>query len=587
MKRKFGWFVFLVTLFFTGDVLAVSPSALSITGLVKQPLNLTVEDLNRYQSIQVQLNEVTVDGKYRGVFYYRGVPLRTLLELASIEKEETAFSKRVDLAILVRNKHGKQIVLSWGEVFYKNPGRIIVATSAIPIMPHKDCNACHSPEIYKPRLDQLQRKIGFPKLVISGDTYADRSLEEVISIEVLDLRPKMPAKKPEKLFSPEFTISGTVRKTLTFKDLSPYPRRAMKVKHLGEGKGYHGINKVEGAYFKAILDKAEIAPDLCKVFLVSAPDGYRSLFSYGEIFFNPAGERMIIADRINGQPIEKGGKFVLVQPGDLMADRHVKSIEKIEVISVRQEPKLYVIGIGSGDTNLVSVEAISYMARADVFVCPPDINDRFAKYMGGKPILFNLYDFAPPIVKKKNPGLSPVELEKLLEKKRISAAGVIRDALNKNKTVAILDYGDPTIWSGSDHLKEYFKDDIIEIIPGLSSFNVANALLKRHIGCNGSIILSTPRELKGNRAMLEALAKKGETLCIFMGIRDIPDLVPIFKEWYTGKTPAYLVYKAGYSGSEHIIMTTLDGLVQAADGYHEKSLGLIYIGPCLAAKKTI
>jgi precorrin-4 methylase len=86
--------------------------------------------------------------------------------------------------------------------------------------------------------------------------------------------------------------------------------------------------------------------------------------------------------------------------------------------------------------------------------------------------------------------------------------------------------------------------------------------------------------------MLEALAKKGETLCIFMGIRDIPDLVPLFKEWYTDKTPAYLVYKAGYSGSEHLIKTTLDGLIQAADEYHEKSLGLIYIGPCLASKKA-
>ncbi|MDL1964660.1 MAG: hypothetical protein LWW98_10105 [Deltaproteobacteria bacterium] len=338
MKKKIAWLLLFGALFCAAESFSASPSILSITGLVKQPSNLTVEDLNRYQSIQVQLNEVTEDGGYHGVFYYSGVPLRTLLELASIEKEETAFSKRVDLAILVRSKQGKQIALSWGEVFYRNPSEIIVATSAVPIMPHHDCKACHAPEVYKPRLDQLQRKIGFPKLVISGDTYADRSLEEVMSIKVLDLRPKMPAKKLKKLFSPEFTIRDTVGKTLTFKDLSPYPRKAMKVKHLGEGKGYHGIDKVEGACFKAILDEAKIVPDLCKVFLVSAPDGYRALFSYGEIFFNPAGERMIVADRINGQPIEKGGKFVLVQPGDLMADRHVKSIKKIEVISVRQKP---------------------------------------------------------------------------------------------------------------------------------------------------------------------------------------------------------------------------------------------------------
>ena len=338
MKKTLGILALFICITMCSEVPAASTSDLSVTGVVRQPLNLTMEDLDRYQSISVQLNEVTEAGAYRGVFYYRGVPLRALIKLASIEKEETDFSKRVDMAILVRNRQGKQVALSWGEVFYRNPGEIIVATSAVPIMPHHDCKTCHSPEVYQPRLDQLQRKIGFPKLVVSGDTYADRSLEDITSIEVLDLRPKMPAKKLKKLFSPEFTISGAVGKALTFKDLPPYPRRVMKVKHLGEGKGYHGIDTVEGVYFKAVLDEAEIVSDLCKVFLVSAPDGYRSLFSYGEIFLNPAGERMIIADRINGQPIEKGGKFVLVPPGDLMADRDVKSVEKIEVISIRQDP---------------------------------------------------------------------------------------------------------------------------------------------------------------------------------------------------------------------------------------------------------
>jgi precorrin-4 methylase len=269
-----------------------------------------------------------------------------------------------------------------------------------------------------------------------------------------------------------------------------------------------------------------------------------------------------------------------------MSDRDVKSVERIEVISIRQDPRLYVIGTGSGDTNLISLEAISYMAKADVFVCPPDIKKNFAKYMGDKPILFDLYEFGPYALKKENPGLSQAELNKLFEEKRTRAAGIIEAALNENKTVAILDYGDPTIWSGSGYIRESFKESIVEIIPGLSSFNVANSLLKRHIGCNGSIVLSTPQELKDNRAMLEALAKKGETLCIFMGIKDLPDLVPFFKEWYAGGTPACLVYKAGYSGSEHLIRTTLDGLVKAAESYHEKYLGLIYIGPCLSAKKA-
>ncbi|RLB58778.1 MAG: hypothetical protein DRG80_06920, partial [Deltaproteobacteria bacterium] len=87
----------------------------------------------------------------------------------------------------------------------------------------------------------------------------------------------------------------------------------------------------------------------------------------------------------NGQPVKNGGKFILVPPDDLMSDREVKAIQKIQVISLSREPKIYVIGMGCGDTNLISLKAISYMAKADVFVCPPDIKDRFAKYMGANP----------------------------------------------------------------------------------------------------------------------------------------------------------------------------------------------------------
>jgi len=203
--------------------------------------------------------------------------------------------------------------------------------SAQPIMPKKTCDKCHSPEEYQPRLDQFHRKILFPKLVISSDIYADRCLDGITSIEVLDLRPKMPSEKMDELYSPEFSITGAGLEPKTFSNLSVYPRTRTIVKHLGEGRGYHGMEKLEGTSLKALLDM-DVKPDLTQVFLVSAPDGYRSLFSYGEVFLDPAGERMMIADRINNEPLKKDGKFFLVVPDDLMADRWVKAVEAIDVI---------------------------------------------------------------------------------------------------------------------------------------------------------------------------------------------------------------------------------------------------------------
>jgi len=585
MKKACIWLMMGALLFMSCTVAwAAGPSpSLSITGLVKQPMNLSLEDLRAYQSIEVQFNELFKDGIYTGSFYYRGVPLRALLETAAIRKEEGAFNKPVDLAILIKNKKGKQTILSWGEVFYKNPGNIIVALSARPILPKKDCTKCHKPEVYQPRLDQYHRQIGFPKLVVAGDQWADRSMENISSVQVINLRPEAAPERPDKLFSSSFTVGGRVKAPLNVADLSPYPRQSVQTRHLGEGRGFHGVDLVGGAPLRSILNKAGITPDLNAVFLISAPDGYRSLLSYGEVFLDAGGERLLVADQMNGQPIEKGGKFFFVPPDDLLADRDVKAVEKIEVISVKQFPALYVIGVGCGDIDLITLDAISAMARADVFVSPPDIQKQFSKYMGNKPILLDLYEFAPPVMKRKHPDLSPEALEGLTKKEQTASARTIQKALDEGKTVAILEYGDPTIWSGWRYIHSQFPEGTVRIVPGISSFNVSNALIGKDVACNGAIVIATPRGLKEDPDMVKAIAQKGETICVFMGLKDIKDLVALLKKWYTGTTPVALVYKAGYAASETMVKTTLDGVVAAADKAAEKFLGLIYVGPCLAA----
>ena len=586
-KRIISSLLLFIMLYLPCVIYAQSQSFLTIIGTVKQPLNLSMEDLGRFQTVRVQLNEVMKDGSFKGIFYYKGVPLRTLLDAAYIEKEETAFSKKIDMAILVRGRDGKEVALSWGEIFYKNSNDIIVATSASPIMPHRSCASCHdNKDFYQPYMDQFSRDIGIPKLVIAGDEYADRSIEDIVSIEVIDPRPRKPVKDKKELFSSGLTITGDVKNEITVTDLSPFPRVEKRVKTVGEGKGFHGVSDYSGASLKTILDKAGIKPDPSTVFYVSAPDGYYSLFSYGEIYLNSNEESVIIADRINGEIIKDGGKFFLVPAEDLMADRDVKSVEKIEVLTLRKRPRLSIIGVGSADTNLITMEAVSTMAKADVFVCPDDIKKRFGKYMGDKPVLMDIYEYAPGVLKKKYPDLSQKQLDKLIYDKQAEIAAIIKKEIDEGKNVALLEYGDPAIWGGSEYLREYIDDEIIEMVPGLSSFSVANSLLKKHVGCNGSIILTTTRGINSNKPLFRAAAEKGETLCIFMGIRDIPELMEFFNSCYDKETLVTLVYNAGFAGSEKIVETNLKNLQQEADKEAEKWLGLIYIGPCLGKAKA-
>ena len=340
MYKKLLWFSLLLFIFsLSANGLAASSPTISITGIVKQPLMLSLEDLNTFKSFCVRLNEVTRDKNFHGSFYYRGVPLRTLLELADIQKKETDFSKAIDLAIVIRNKDGKQTVVSWGEVFYKNRSEIIIATSAEPIMPHKSCESCHKPEKYQPWLNQLKRQIGFPKLIVANDFYTDRSLEDIISIEVVDVHPAIDVTRMRNLYSPSFAVTGLVKKNLSITDLSSEVHTEIAAKQMGDGKGYHGLKIFGGVSLLFLLNKAEIDCDINTAFLISAPDGYRSLLSYGELVLTSHGKNIIIADSIAGEPLNNNGKFILIMPDDLSADRWVKAVNKIEVITFRPYPK--------------------------------------------------------------------------------------------------------------------------------------------------------------------------------------------------------------------------------------------------------
>jgi precorrin-4 methylase/DMSO/TMAO reductase YedYZ molybdopterin-dependent catalytic subunit len=583
MYKKLVWFSLLLFIFLLSEhgVEAFSPT-ISITGTVKQPLNVTMEDIRKFESVSARLNEVTADKGFHGVFSYRGVPLRTLLELATVQKEESDFFKPVDLAVVIRNSTGQQTVLSWGEIFYRNPAEVLIAYSATPIMPHRECSACHTPEVFKKWFDPLKRDVGLPKLVVSNDFYTDRSLENISSIEVIDLHPAITSQKVKNLFSPEFVLSGAVKKQINVTDITSYPRLEVLAKTTGDGKGYHGLNTYNGVPLIEIIRKAGINPDINSVILISSPDGYRSLISYGELFFAPYGRDIIIADMAEGQPLKENGKFIALFPDDLSADRWVKAVNKIEVISLKQKPKLSIIGVGCGDTSLLTLEAISYMGRADAFLCTEDIKNRFAKYMGNKPVLFDPLLNAEPFFRKMHPTLSDADAKKKLEDQRAGNIQSIRDALKAGQNVALLEYGDPTIYGSWRYWLQEFEDHI-EIIPGLSAFNVSNAMIRNILceECKGSIVLTVPKGLKANEALLKSVAENGDTLVIFIGLKEMKELMPLFRKFYPESTPVAVVYRAGYSDSERLVKTTLQRSHEYTEKDTEQHLGMIYIGPCL------
>lgn len=339
MKKR-SMFVALTALLLIQAALAGSAAALTIGGAVKQPLTLKTDDLLKMEAVSVRASELTGEKEYQGTFVYRGVPLKSLLEFAGIEKEvSSVFKKPTDLAIVARDKNGKTAVLSWGEVFYRNAQDVLIAVSAKGVMPHhQNCGECHDDRFYKKALSLLTRKMDFPKLVVTNDFYTDRNLEDLVSIEVVDLKGQSPKKEMKKLFSPRVVAKNGNEKGVEITDLKGYRRMEVLQKEVGDGRGYHGLKRFGGVSLKDILTKLKASGNPNALILVGAPDGYRASFSYGEVFLRPEGERILLADTLNGERLDEDGLFLLIPPDDLAADRDVKAVETIQVVTIPAKP---------------------------------------------------------------------------------------------------------------------------------------------------------------------------------------------------------------------------------------------------------
>lgn len=552
---------------------------LTVTGAVKQPLSLGLAELTALAQIEVKQNDIRLNGEFRGAFRLRGVPLKTLLDLAQVGKEAGGFGKAVDLAIAVRDRAGNQVALSWGEVYHRNPAEVVLALAASPVRPKKSCTPCHDADFAQPWLAPLERTIAMPKLVVTGDQFSDRSLEGVIAIEVRALPGGEWGPKPAELYSPGFDLK-VGKLAPKFERLPDLARVEVLADQVGDGKGFHGRRRYQGVALAELIERYGQGGGPRTVYLLSAPDGYRSLVSWGELFLNPLGRRILVAEASDGQPIAEAGRFQCILPDDLWADRWVKALGAVQAVDLDRPAQLYVIGVGPGDGRLLTLQTLAALAKVDVLVAPADIQKRFAHYLGGKPVLLDPFDFDKKPLDHGDSGEAK-KPHPFTKAERERAAGLIRAQLAAGKSVAVLDWGDPMVYGSWRWLKGVFDPGQITFVPSMSSFSAASAALGRDVTCHGAVVLSDGLTLQKEPEMVRALAGKGATLAVFMGLPKLKDLVPALLKAYPPETPAAVVFKAGFTGGEKVVRTRLDRAEEEIGRQKEGWLGIIYVGPCL------
>jgi hypothetical protein len=91
----------------------------------------------------------------------------------------------------------------------------------------------------------------------------------------------------------------------------------------------------EGVWLHDILTKAGFAPgaDQPGYVVASGADGYRAVFSLGEVDPTITDNQVLVADKVNGQPLSgRDGTFRLVSVKDIRGVRGVRQLAKLEVV---------------------------------------------------------------------------------------------------------------------------------------------------------------------------------------------------------------------------------------------------------------
>lgn len=180
----------------------------------------------------------------------------------------------------------------------------------------------------------LNRKQVFPRLIAGCDLDADRSLEGVTSIEVVELF--SPAPQPKSKSQPTASESIEIREgttgITTLRNLSSYPRHEVHALEVGDAMGYHGEVRCEGSLLTDVLTaaKSPSGPDVG--YVIAAADRFRAMISSAELFSTVQPPPILVVDRCNGRSLGEQGNFKLIVGNDTIAERWVKSVATINVV---------------------------------------------------------------------------------------------------------------------------------------------------------------------------------------------------------------------------------------------------------------
>ncbi len=217
-----------------------------------------------------------------------------------------------------------------------------------------------------------------------------------------------------------------------------------------------------------------------------------------------------------------------------------------EVI-MEKRGKLYGIGVGPGDPELITVKAVKILKQVDiVYSASSSKNDHSMAF-----------DIASRYIPKKTKCIFlpfPMVLDKEeAEKYWRSHAERVKEDVYNGKDVAFLTVGDPLTYSTFGYLLRCFKEiapDVeIIIIPGITSYQ-ASAAVTKTVLAEGEEVLTVVSGVKGGDH-LRRLSTISDNIIFLKAYKNIKDIYAALKE--TGRLKSSVAVKrCGFADQEII-----------------------------------
>lgn len=227
--------------------------------------------------------------------------------------------------------------------------------------------------------------------------------------------------------------------------------------------------------------------------------------------------------------------------------------------------KCVFIGAGPGDIELLTLKGYKVIQKAEVIIYAGSlVNPKILEYNENNAEIYNS---------------ASMDLNETTE--------AIRKGVSEGKLVARVHTGDPSIYGAiAEQIRELKKLDIeYEIIPGVSSVFATAAALESELTLpeiSQTVIITRPegRTPKPKGESISSLSKHHGTMCIFLGVGMIEEVVEELLVGYEKTTPVAVVKKASWP-DEEIVRGTLEDIADKVKQAGFKKTSMIIVGDAI------